>query len=67
MSSESENRDVAVEQSDHIIFDLRYFKGNENDSVTKLQREFKMRHNIQELLIIKKNGELIALSKNVDI
>jgi hypothetical protein len=67
MSSELENRDVAVEQSDHIIFDLRHFKGNENDSVTKLQREFKMRHNIQELLIIKKNGELIALSKNVDI
>ena len=53
----------AVEQSDHIIFDLRHYKGNENECIAKLQKEFLLRHNIRELLIIKKSKELITLSK----
>ncbi len=54
----------AVEQSDHIIFDLRHYKGNESDSIVKLQKEFRLRHNMRELLIIKRNGELVSLSKS---
>ena len=53
----------AVEQSDHIIFDLRQYKGNEADCIAKLQKEFRLRHNIQELYIIKRNGDLITLSE----
>ena len=53
----------AVEQSDHIIFDLRHFRGDENEAVSKLQKEFRLRSNIRELLLVKHNGELIALSK----
>ena len=54
----------AVEQSDHIIFDLRHYKGNEGECVAKLQKEFRMRHNIRELFIIKRDGSLVSLSKN---
>ena len=53
----------AVEQSSHIIFDLRHFKGNEDESVAKLQKEFQLRHNIRDLIIIKRNGEQISFSK----
>lgn len=53
----------ALEQSDHIIFDLRHFKGNEDDAVSKLQKEFRLRHNIREVRIIKRSGELVSLSK----
>ena len=53
----------ALEQSDHIIFDLRHFKGNEDDGVSKLQKEFRLRHNIREISIIRRNGELITFSK----
>lgn len=51
----------AVEQSDHIIFDLRHFKGDENSSIAKLKKEFQLRRNIREMYIIKRNGELITL------
>ena len=53
----------AIEQSDHIIIDLRHFRGDENEAISKLQKEFRLRSNIRELLIIKHNGELITLSK----
>jgi len=53
----------AVEQSSHIIFDLRHYKGDEDGCVTKLQKEFLLRHKIKELIIIKRNGEAIFLSK----
>lgn len=53
----------AIEQSDHIIFDLRHYRGQEGDCIVKLQKEFRLRHNIRELLVIKRNGKLIRLSK----
>lgn len=51
----------AVEQSDHIIFDLRQYKGDEKSCISKLRKEFQLRHNIHNLLIIKRNRELISL------
>ena len=56
----------AVEQSDHIIFDLRHYKGNENSCITKLQNEFRLRNNIRELYIIKHNGELLSFPERLD-
>ncbi len=53
----------AAEQSDHIIFDLRHYKGDEPSSITKLQKEFQLRRKIKELIIIKRNGEAVFLSK----
>ena len=62
-STINRNLHHAIEQSDHIIFDLRHYRGNEDDCIAKLQKEFRLRHNIRELLIIRRNGEMIVLSK----
>ena len=44
----------AIEQSDNIIFDLRHYRGNEVDCIAKLKKEFRLRHNIRKLLIIRR-------------
>ena len=55
----------AAKQSDHIIFDLRHYKGNEDSYISKLKMEFQMRVNIKQLLIIKKGGELFSLGNEI--
>lgn len=52
----------AVAQSRYIIFDLRRIKLHDNQCVTKLEKEFKARHYLRILLIIKKDGTLVEIT-----
>lgn len=51
----------ALRQSKNVIFDLRYIKYPEDRSLAKLEKEYKINHQLRRLYIIKKNGELISL------
>ena len=57
------NMRKAITQSCFIIFDLRYMKLPEKQSISQLERQFHTRDKLRKLLIIKKNGELIELEK----
>ena len=52
----------AVAQSKYIIFDLRRVKLHDNQCVAKLEKEFRVRHYLKRLLIIKKDGSLVDIS-----
>ena len=49
----------AVKQSRYIIFDLRWIKLSEKQSISQLEREFSARPYLRRLYVICKNGNLI--------
>ena len=57
------NMHKAAMQSQYIIFDLRRINLNEKQCISQLEQEFYERKYLKELLIIKKNDELITFSR----
>ena len=53
----------ANRQSENIIFDLRKIKLPEVTCISQLKKEFVFRPHVKRLLIIKKNGEMIQISR----
>ena len=53
----------AVKQSHNIIFDLRRANLPESACLTQLEKQFQLKSYIKRLYIIKRNGELIKLSR----
>ena len=53
----------AVMQSHYIIFDLRRIRVPESQCLTQLTHRFNTKTYVKRLLIIKKNAELIDLSR----
>ncbi len=54
---------TAMKQSQNIIFDLRYIKVSEKQSISQLEYYFKTKPRIRRLMVIKKNLELLEFSK----
>ena len=53
---------IKGEHTPDILFDLRRIKLHDNQCVTKLEKEFKARHYLRILLIIKKDGTLVEIT-----
>ncbi|MBR1627810.1 MAG: hypothetical protein IJ679_00905 [Lachnospiraceae bacterium] len=53
----------AVKQSKNIIFDFRRIALPEEKCLSQLEREFNERGYLRNLLVIKKNGELVEYSR----
>ena len=54
---------TGVKQSKYLIFDLRHIMLSDKDSYAYLEREFSNRKYIKRVYIIRKNGELVLLSR----
>lgn len=54
----------AVKQSRYIIFDLRWIKLSEKQSISQLEREFSARPYLKRLYVICKNGNLLKFPPN---
>ncbi|MBR0126744.1 MAG: hypothetical protein IJL99_00630 [Firmicutes bacterium] len=53
----------AKEQAENIIFDLRRINISEEKCMLELELRFAQKRDVKRLLIIRKNGEILRLSR----
>ena len=66
-NSFEDNLKRAAKQSEHIIYDLRYLRENDEEKYIKELNKWVTKKRIKTLLIIKRNGQLLTIKGEFDI